>query len=259
MFPQFPFLGANVHVFGLAIALGLAMFLWMSHRLAGKAQTDRKFVADNVLWFVLAAIVVSRLAFFASEWREYKFLFSEGSWFQAVFMTDYNVSLAGAVAGFAGLFVWRSRSLRKKDRLALVDVFVLSFLFAAIVGYVGALLGGQVYGVAMPAGSAWGVTYSHPATPVPGESARFPLAIVYATVSFLLFFALYVAHVLTHVAGLVGYAGIVAFASAVLVAEFFNGDTDMFKSVMFLNLNQLGALAAIFTGLRGMLSIAKNA
>jgi prolipoprotein diacylglyceryltransferase len=259
MYPQFSFLGLNIHVFGLALALGLAMFLWMAHRLAGKVQADRAFLSDNVLWFVLAGAVMARLGFFVAEWREYKFLFSEGSWFQTLFMSNYNLSLAGAIAGFAGLFWLKSGALRRRDRLAFVDVFVLSFLFAVTVGFVGALLGGQIYGVAVPAGSPWGVTYSHPATPVPGDSARFPLAIAYALVTGVVFCALYVVHVLTPVAGLVGYAGIVAFASMLLVGEFFNGNTDMFKSILFLNLNQVFAVVAIFVGLRGMLSIAKSA
>lgn len=258
MYPQFQVLGVTVHAFGLALALALAMFLWMSYRLAGKVQADRAFLSANVLWFILAGVVVSRLGFFLAEWRDYKFLFSEGSWFQAVFMSDYNLSLAGAAAGFSGLFLWNSRTLRKRDRMALVDVFVLAFLFAAVAGYVGALLGGQVYGSAVPNGSAWGVTYDHPATPVPGDRARFPLAAAYAAVTFLMFCGLYIAHVLTNVAGLVGYAGLVAFASVLLVGEFFNGNPDMFRSLVFLNLNQLVAAFTIFAGLRGMLSIAKN-
>ena len=88
MYPQFPFLGITIHIFGLALAVGLVMFLWISYRLAGKVQTDRAFVTQNIAWFILAGAVVSRFAFFISEWREYKFLFSEGSWFQAIFMTN---------------------------------------------------------------------------------------------------------------------------------------------------------------------------
>lgn len=258
MYPQFPFLGITIHIFGLTLAVGLVMFLWISYRLIGKVQTDRAFVTQNIAWFILAGAVASRLAFFISEWREYKFLFSEGSWFQAIFMTNYNLSLAGAVLGFAGLFVWQSRSLRKRDRLAMIDIFVLAFLFSATVVYVGALLGGQVYGISVPSNSSWGITYSHPATPVPGDLPRFPLAAIYAVIAFGLFCTLYIAHILTHLAGLIGYAGVVIFASILLVGEFFNGDTDMFKSIFLLNLNQLVAVVSIFIGLRGMLLIAKN-
>ena len=255
MYPQFLFLGVPVHVFGLALAAGLAMFVWMSHRLALRVGADKRIASDRVLWLVLAAAVVSRLAFFLAEWRDYKWL---GSWFQAAFMSQYNLSLAGAVLGFFGLAAWWARKLSPREKGALVDVFALSFLFAATAGYVGAFLGGQVYGVTVALGNPWGVAYAHPATPVPGEAPRFPLALAYAAASFALFCGLYIAHALARVPGLVGHAAVVMFCSVLLVGEFFNGDTDMFKSLTFLDLNQWVGVAGVAWGLRGMLKIAKN-
>ena len=80
----------------------------------------------------------------------------------------------------------------------------------------------------------------------PYTSPTFPLAIFYSITSFILFFCLYLVRKVIKIEGLVGYMGILLFAIILFTAEFYSGSIDIFKSYMFFNLNQVGAIFLSF-------------
>ncbi len=253
MYPQLQVLGFTVHTFGLALAGALATFFWAVRRASSRSLSVQEFVLGEAWWFLLAAAVSSRAAFFLQEWRDYRFLLRDGTWFQALFMSDYNLSLAGAVAGFGAMAWWRSLRLRRKERRSVLDAYVLGFLAAAPIGYLGALLGGQVFGLSVPAESAWGIRYTHAATAVPGELPRFPLALAYAAAAFISFCAAWLPRPLRKIPGASGALGMALFGAAAFAGEFFSGSQDIVGSYLWLNLNQFCSLAAIFLGLKALL------
>ncbi len=253
MYPQFQFLGVTVHAFGLALAGALFAFYAVVRRASARSSAVQGFALGEMWWFLLAGAAASRLAFFVQEWRDYKFVLADGKWFDSIFMSDYNLSLAGALTGFGALAWWRSLRLRRKERRSVLDAYVLGFLAAAPVGYLGALLGGQIYGISLPAESAWGVYYTHAAAAVPGELPRFPLALAYAGAAVLIFCACRFAAPLRKIPGASGALGMVLFGAVVLAGEFFSGSQDIVGSYLRLNLGQFGALAAIFLGFKTLL------
>ena len=58
-----------------------------------------------------------------------------------------------------------------------LDAVVRAFLIAAPIGYFGALLGGQIYGI--PFDSLFSISYTNKESIVPGDVSRFPLPVVY--------------------------------------------------------------------------------
>lgn len=89
---------------------------------------------------------------------------------------DYFFSLIGGIFGFSIVFLWKTRSI-KKDRVRYIDAIIFAFLYAAILGYFGALLGGQVYGI--PFDSWISIVYDHKNTIIKDRVALFPLAALY--------------------------------------------------------------------------------
>lgn len=86
------------------------------------------------------------------------------------------------------------------------------------------------------------ILYSHPFTLVPYQVPIFPLPIVYAITSFLLFSVLYILSALIHIRGLIGYLGLLVFSATVLILESFSGRFDILSAYVFFNLNQVYAL-----------------
>lgn len=72
-----------------------------------------------------------------------------------------------------------------------LDAVVLAFLFAGVVGYLGAFIGGQIYG--KPTNLPFGITYSDPESANPYTSPVVPLALIYAFFCFAYFVILYIA------------------------------------------------------------------
>lgn len=89
------------------------------------------------------------------------------------------------------------------------------------------------------------MTYTHSFSPVDYQSPVFPLPIVYAVLSFLLFSGLYIMSLTHKVKGLVGYVGLTIFFCFLLIFEFFSGKGDVLTAFTALNFNQLLALIAI--------------
>ncbi|MGE4443727.1 MAG: prolipoprotein diacylglyceryl transferase family protein [Candidatus Altimarinota bacterium] len=171
------------------------------------------------------------------------------------FMNDYNFSLIGAFFGFF-LVLYISVILHNLRSGKYVDVSVLSFLFASIVGYIGAFFGGQIYGKETNYGIE--VLYGNSFSPVPYEVPVFPLAIVYSLVFFVLFSALYMLAMFVSVRGIIGYSGVILIGAVFLVLENFSGKYDFFKTELGINFNQVGAIALIIVGIYGLYRIYKT-
>lgn len=244
MYPQIEFLGITIYTFGLALSLSFLLFFFMLYKLSEKFGINANFFLGNVLWFFLSMFVFSRFFYIIAEWRDFQFLWSQGI-LKFFFMSDYNFSLMGGVLGFMIVLFFQLKRFKISSR-KYIDAIVLAFLFSAIIGFIGAFFGGQIYG--RPTDSFMGIAANSDVGNTPYTSPVFPLALLYSLVSFVLFFCLYLVRKLTKIEGLVGYAGILLFSIVLFSAEFYSGGTDIFKAYLFLNLNQIGALLLFVFG-----------
>lgn len=157
-------------------------------------------------------------------------------------MSDYNFSLYWALFWFFIVLIY-SLKVNKIRSDKYIDVTVLSFLFVATLWYIGSFFGWQVYGRETSTGLE--VLYTHPFTLVPYEVPIFPLALVYAAITFVLFAILYSLSTIINIRGLIGYIGFISFNAIVLILEHFSGKYDIIKINQFFNMNQLLALIFI--------------
>jgi hypothetical protein len=186
------------------------------------------------------------------DWRNEKYLFInlvDGGgildFLYGFFITpNYSLSLAWGIVGFLLVFGWKVyRENMNIDRS--IDVLARSFFWAAIIGYTGALLGWQIYGV--PFDSAFSTLYTNKNSIVPIGSARFPLPILY--IIFSLGGGLLIEKVrktFKFPDGFIGYIAFGFYGSTLFLLEFGSGSADMFESYPpYIGLNQIIGLVFI--------------
>lgn len=213
----------------------------MIKKMSKKTGVNQNFFLGNVLTFVLTTFLFSRLFFVIAEWRDYKYLV-EDRFINFFLMTDYNLSFVGGVVGFLLVLIYKIHRHQQSHEKYL-DVIVVSFFFAAIIGYLAALFGGQIYG--RPTGLPIGIVYQGDDVNIPYTSAVLPLALFYSILSFLTFTILYIMKEMFKIPGFIGYLGVGLFSVFLLVGEFFSGTEDIFHSWIGINLTQLGAIVGI--------------
>lgn len=137
-----------------------------------------------------------------------------------------------------------------------IDASVLSFLFIAIIWYVWAFFWWQVYGRE----TAYGIEilYNNPFSPVPYEVPIFPLALVYAWVSLVIFSVLYILSVFVNKRWIIWYIGMILFSASLLVLENFSGKYDFFKLSLGITMPQAGAIVLIIIWFRGLYKLGKD-
>lgn len=209
MYPEIilPFLGVKIFTFGLALSIAFGLFFFMLYKLSVKTGINSNFFFGSALPLVASTFIFSRLIFILTQWRDYKYLIAD-RFLHFFLMSDYNLSFIGGVIGF--LIVLSYKLIRfNQPPEKYVDTVVLSFLFAAIVGYLGAFLGGQIYG--RPTELAIGIIYKNESVNVPYTSAIIPLAVLYSIGCFFLFSGLYILREIVKINGFAGYIGIALF------------------------------------------------
>lgn len=97
----------------------------------------------------------------------------------------------------------------------MLDIITLSLLLAGVAGYIGAFLGGQVYGV--PTDLPIGVTYTSSDANVPFIRPIIPLALFYALFCGVQLAILYVFRRISSVDGLSGMLALILSGSMILV------------------------------------------
>ena len=240
MFPFFElYNGILVYTFGLALTLCFFLFLWMFKKLSSRFGYKFTPFLSNILWYVLSMFIFSRLFYVISQWNDMKFIENPMQFF---IMSDYNFSLPWAIIGFIVVLLINVK-MEKTTVKKYIDGLTLSFLFVAIFGYIGAFFGGQVYGMVTSFGIE--ILYTHPHTLVPSQVPVFPLPIIYAITSFVVFSGLYILSMFVQIRWFIGYMGIILFSSLLLIFEFFSGKFDVFKLEININLTQICAIIFI--------------
>ena len=240
MYPFFEiYNGFLIYTFGLTLSVCFFIFIWMLRKLSTRFGYDFNVFRDNLLWFFIGIFFFSRLFYVFAKWDTLGYIRDP---FEFFIMSDYNFSLFWAIAWFF-VILFLCLKFSKEQLLKYIDGVVLSFLFVAIIGYVWTLFWGEVYGRETHIGIE--ILYTHPFTPVPFEVPIFPLPIVYAILTFILFCSLYMLSLFVHIKWFIGYVGLVAFSSFILIFESLSGKNDILKSHASFNLNQVYALLII--------------
>jgi len=183
----------------------------MLKKLSRKIWIDAWFFLNRMIWFFISVVVFSRLMYIISDWHDMKYIKDPVEFF---IMSEYNFSLYGAIIWFLCMLLYSLKANKLKwDKY--VDISVLSFLFTAIIWYIGAFFWWQVYGWET---NLWiEVLYNNPI--VPSAVPLFPLSLVYAIGSFVLFSILYSLFMFINIRWLVWYMGFISFNAMILIWE----------------------------------------
>ncbi len=259
MFPSIDLFGiVSIHTFGLCMSIAMLLFFTGLYYHTSRSGMNRN-IFKELLSYTIAIFFFGRLFYIITEWVNLKFMFQDVSTWEFIknffLMQNYNLSLMGGGIGFFLVFWWKSHiyGLHRVHIHKYLDIIVLSFMTASIIGYVGSLLGGQIYGT--PTSLPIGIIYTHP--DVPYTQPVFPLPVFYAIIMTLASVILFQLHHKYKVDGFAGYVGMIIFGGMLFLGEFMNGSEDIFKSIIFINLNQIGAIIIAYFGIKGFMELIK--
>lgn len=254
MYPFFEiFPGFFVYTFGLTLSLCFFAFLWHLRKLAKRFGYSFSFFTQNILWFFLSTFIFSRIFYVIGRWQDMKFIKDPLNFF---LMNEYSFSIFGALFWFL-LVLKILTHLERSTIRRYIDGVVLSFLFILVIGFIGALLWGQVYG--KPTDFGIEISYINSFTQVEYQVPVFPLPIVYAFFSLLIFSGMYILSLfMQHIKGFTWYLGLILFGAMILIFDSFSGKQDILSVVSVFNLPQVYALILIFWSSYNLYSIFKT-
>lgn len=241
--------------FGVCLAISFGLFYWMLRRLGHKYKINTAFFTVNLLTFFLATFFTSRLMhvlLFLGVPTKSAFLTEYPFW--SFFLTpDFFFSFGGAILGFLIVFliIFAQRDAENRDDA--LDIVVISGLFATIMGYLGAFLGGQTYGV--KSDGIFAIDYLN-SNFILADFPRFPIALFYVFFVLLIFSFCYIIKKLRKEKGLTAGAGSLLFGVMWLIGEWWNDSSSDNLSYLFgyltdvklLNFNQWFAVLMIIWG-----------
>ena len=225
----------------------------MLKKLSRKVWIDVSFFFNRLIWYFLSIVIFSRLLYVISDWYDIRHIENPIEFF---ITSEYSFSLYGVILWFLWMLLYSLKANKLKgDKY--IDVSVLSFLFTVIVWYVWAFFWWQVYGWET---NFWiEIIYNNQFTIVPYEVAIFPLALIYAIWSFILFSVFYSLFLFVNIRWLVGYMWFISFNAMILVWESFTWKYDILKTTyLFVNLNQVIAIVFILLSVYKLIVLLRN-
>lgn len=256
MYPTFEIFDLKIYTFWVLMSITWLLFFVLLHHFSWKEGFTKSIFSDRaIIYFTISIVFFARFFYIFSEWRDEQFILrelSEGNilWFLRLFFTpeSYHFSLFGWVVGFVLVFFSLTQR-QKMERLRYFDAIMWAFLYAALLGYIATLLGGQIYG--FPVDSFLSIVYNHKESIVPIRTGTFPLPVIYliGTLGIIGWVRWFEKKIGEIPYGFIGFLSLWIFSGMIFLWEFFNGSEDMFESYFFLNLNQIGALIGIIISL----------
>lgn len=224
MFPRLLTLGDTVtlHTYGLMMASGLLVGIYIASRYARRAGLDPAMVWNLGVYMALAGLLGSKLLLVVSVWsseagnlREFfslRTLFAGGVWYG-------GLALAITVCG---LYAWRNHL----NFAALGDVFSPGVAGGYALGRLGCFSAGCCWG--KPADVAWAVTFTDPYSArvvgVPLGIPLHPTQLYSAAASGLIFLLLILLWRRRAFSGQIFAAYMMLYAVARFLIEFYRGD-----------------------------------
>jgi prolipoprotein diacylglyceryltransferase len=253
LFPFFEiFPGFFVYSFGITLTICFFAFVWNLQRLAKRFWYSFSFFTQNILWFFLSIFFFSRVFYIVWKWQDMKFIQDPLQFF---LMNEYSFSIFGAIFWFL-VVLWILTRLERSSITRYIDGVVLSFLFVLVLGYIGSLFGGQVYG--KPTDLGIEISYTNSYTQVEYQVPIFPLPIIYAFISFLIFSWLSILSLFLHMKGFIGYMGLILFSIMILIFESFSWKQDIISVSSIFNLPQIFSFILLAWSSYGFYTIFKD-
>ena len=145
----------TLHTYGVMLALGAALGLWLYTRLARSAGLDPDRAMSLALWLLISGLIGSRLMFVLLEPEQ----FLHAPW-RVLAIWEGGLVFYGGLAGALIVGIWLMRRW-KLPVLTLMDCVAPALALAQAVGRLGCFSAGCCYG--LPWENGWcSVTFSDP-------------------------------------------------------------------------------------------------
>ena len=234
MFPFFePIQWFIIYSFWITIIICFFLFLLMFEKLKIRFWYKIDFFKKNILWFFIWTFLFSRLFYVIWKWNDLKYIQNP---FEFLIMDSYNFSLAWAIFWFLIIFKILNRQ-KKENIINFIDWLTVSLLFVLFIGFIWALFWWQVY---WKETTFWiELLYNHPFTPIPYQIPIFPLPIIYSILFFILFSISYISSLYIHIKWIIWYIWLISISCIIIIFDFFSWKYDIFKDLIWINLNQI--------------------
>ena len=217
MYPiLFRFGDFTVHTYGVLLAVGFLLAVFLARDRARRAGIDPNVMLDMSFYILLAAILGSRLFYVVTNWPEFA-----GSPIDAVKFWRGGLVFYGGLICASLVGVWYVR----KGRLNLskmADVVAPSIALGQALGRLGCFSAGCCYG--NPTTVPWAVTFRNPESLAPIGVPLHPTQLYESAATFGIFLALLSMHRWERFQGRLLWYYLLFYSTARFIIEFFRGD-----------------------------------
>jgi phosphatidylglycerol:prolipoprotein diacylglycerol transferase len=224
MFPELfriPGLGIPLATYGVLLAIGFILALWMTARLAERDGLPKNRVYDLGLYILAASLVGSKLLMVITEWNDYG-----GDWRRILsfdFLRSGGVFYGGFIAAvIASVILMRRWNLPWRKT---ADAFAPGIAVGHAIGRLGCFSAGCCWGV--PTTSWIGVRFTEKAselTGVPIDSALVPTQLIESAANLLIFAFLLWLTKRRKFEGQIIYSYLMIYSVARFIIEFWRDD-----------------------------------
>lgn len=136
----FRIFGMNVYWYGLIIAFGFALVVFLATHDSKKFGIDPESIVDLVLWATIPSIIFARLYYVIFSWDQYK-----GDIYKIINIREGGIAIYGAIIGAVLVAILFARS-RKIGVMKLIDFGIPYVALAQAIGRWGNFFNQEAYG-----------------------------------------------------------------------------------------------------------------
>lgn len=168
--------------YGLAVATGLLVGIWLITREAARKDLPVELVTDLILWIAVGGIVGARLLYVLDRWA-----FFAANPLQILALHTGGLSIMGAIVG-GGLTATVLAYRKGLPVRRLFDAAAPGIVLGQAIGRFGCLFTGDTVG--KPTDGSWGIVYLNPGARAPELGVAYQPAFFYEQIWDLLIFAI---------------------------------------------------------------------
>ena len=174
----------HIHIgwYGLFIALGVGVALWLTAREANRRGIVSDEIYGGALWVIGAGVVGARLFHVVDNWQTY------AANPAAIFGTAGLAIYGALVGGLAAVVVYAR--VRRLPLGRLLDSTALAIPLAQAIARIGCFINGDNYGVPTNPPLPWSVVWTNPNSMVPDHTVAYQPAQLYELVWDLIVFGI---------------------------------------------------------------------